>query len=159
QLSRKRGGIVLEAFIVGFAANYLLPARLGELFRADYLKRISGLPRTAALGSIAVERTIDGLTVVALLVLSGLALKTSSASQVDERAIVIVGVMIFSGLAVLLLVARHTHTWLAAREGHLFRYALAFVHGVRSLNRLTALPILGLTAVIWAMELAMLLCV
>jgi uncharacterized protein (TIRG00374 family) len=157
QISRQRLGIVLEASIVGFAANYLLPARLGELFRADYIKRISGLPRTAAIGSIAVERTVDGLTVVALLALGGLVLGTgATADQNVAGSIAIIGALIFSGLAVFLLVVRYTHPWLVAREGRVFRYALAFVDGVRSLNRRTALPILGLTVVIWAMELAML---
>ena len=64
--------------------------------------------------------------------------------------------MIFSGLAVFLLVARYTHSWLAARKGRVFSYALAFTDGVRSLNRRTALPILSITAVIWALELTML---
>jgi glycosyltransferase 2 family protein len=35
QISAQRWPIVLEATIAGFAANYVLPARIGELFRAD----------------------------------------------------------------------------------------------------------------------------
>jgi hypothetical protein len=39
---------VAETLVVGCAFNNLLPARLGELFRADYAKRrfgVTGLPR------------------------------------------------------------------------------------------------------------------
>lgn len=58
---------VAETLVVGYAFNNLLPARLGELFRADYAKRQFGVSRSAALGSIAVERLLDGLIVVACL--------------------------------------------------------------------------------------------
>jgi glycosyltransferase 2 family protein len=157
QLSPQRCALVLEATIVGFAANYLLPARLGELLRADYIKRVSGLPRTAAIGSIGIERTVDGLTVVALLAFGVFALGTGvSVGRGIVNSIVLIGLLIFGGLTVFFLVVRYTHPWLATREGHVFQYALAFVGGVRSLNRRTALPIVGLTALIWVMELAVL---
>ena len=84
QLSRQRLGIVPEATIVGFAANYLLPAKLGELFRADYIKRISGLSGTAAIGSIAVERTLDGLTVITLLAFGALLIGKRSGGRSDR---------------------------------------------------------------------------
>ena len=157
QLSPQRHAIVLEATVVGFAANYLLPARLGELFRADYIKRVSGLPRSAAIGSIGVERTIDGLTVVGLLALGLFALGTGAAAgQNIASSIVVIGVLVFGGLAVFFLAVRYTGSWLVGRENPLFRYARDFVEGVRSLNRRTAAPIIGLTAVIWLMELAVL---
>jgi glycosyltransferase 2 family protein len=62
-------GRVAEALLVGYAFNNLLPARLGELVRADYAKRRFGVSRSAVLGSIVVERLLDGFIVV--LCLSG----------------------------------------------------------------------------------------
>ena len=55
-----------QVLIAGYAVNNLLPARLGELFRADYLRRLYGVQRSAALGSIILERLLDGMTVVTL---------------------------------------------------------------------------------------------
>ncbi|HEX2188989.1 MAG TPA: lysylphosphatidylglycerol synthase transmembrane domain-containing protein [Longimicrobiaceae bacterium] len=52
---------------VGFAANNLLPARVGEFARAFALGRLGGVPITAALASIVVERVLDGLVIVGLL--------------------------------------------------------------------------------------------
>ena len=69
---------IAETLIVGFAINYILPARLGELFRADYAKRRFHIPRSAALGSIAVERLTDGVIVICFLWL-GLLLATNEA--------------------------------------------------------------------------------
>jgi uncharacterized protein (TIRG00374 family) len=62
-------GRVAEALLVGYAFNNLLPARLGELVRADYAKRRFGVSRSAVLGSIVVERLLDAFIVV--LCLSG----------------------------------------------------------------------------------------
>jgi glycosyltransferase 2 family protein len=57
---------VCAALIVGYMVNNLLPARLGELYRADYMKRKHSITRSAALGSIVVERLLDGLAVVSI---------------------------------------------------------------------------------------------
>lgn len=67
---------VARALFVGYAMNSLLPARLGELFRADYLGRLSRLPRLGILAAIFVERLLD-LIVVLLLLALGLALTGS----------------------------------------------------------------------------------
>src|SRR5208282_2987673 len=34
-----------EALVTGFAANYVLPGRVGELFRADYARRVFNMSR------------------------------------------------------------------------------------------------------------------
>lgn len=55
------------ATVVGFAANNLLPARIGEFARAFTLGRLTGLPVSAALGSLVLERVFDGIVIVGLL--------------------------------------------------------------------------------------------
>ena len=59
--------VVAKALLVGYGLNTILPARLGELFRAEFCKRSFGLSRAWALTSIVIERLFDGLTVVACL--------------------------------------------------------------------------------------------
>ena len=56
----------LAATCIGFMANNLLPARLGEFVRAYALGRITGMPVSAAFGSLVVERLLDGIMVVGL---------------------------------------------------------------------------------------------
>lgn len=57
----------VEALLAGYAANYLLPARIGELFRADYAMRLFQMSRFTALGTIFVERVCDGIILVCAL--------------------------------------------------------------------------------------------
>jgi len=56
-----------HATAMGFMANNTLPLRLGELVRPYAASRLSGVPLAAALSSIAAERALDALTLVALL--------------------------------------------------------------------------------------------
>ncbi len=56
-----------EALLTGFAANYVLPGRVGELFRADYARRIFNMSRFTSLGTIVVERVCDGIVLVCAL--------------------------------------------------------------------------------------------
>lgn len=58
------------ATMIGFAANNLLPARVGELARAYSLARLSAVPIAASLATLVLERILDGLTLVGLLFFS-----------------------------------------------------------------------------------------
>jgi glycosyltransferase 2 family protein len=57
---------ILGYLLVGYLANNLLPARLGELVRAHYLGDREGLSRTTALGTIVVERLVDTAVLVTI---------------------------------------------------------------------------------------------
>ena len=55
---------------VGYLANNVLPARLGELVRSHAAGEGEGLSRTTVLGTVVVERIVDTVIVVALAALS-----------------------------------------------------------------------------------------
>src|SRR6476646_1770704 len=57
-----------EALNEGYLLNNLLPFRLGEIGRAYLVSRRNNIPALEALSSIVVERVIDLLMVVILLV-------------------------------------------------------------------------------------------
>lgn len=63
-------GALFSANLVGIMANNLLPARLGEVARAYAVKRLAGAPAAGALGSIVVERVLDGLALCLVLFLT-----------------------------------------------------------------------------------------
>ena len=56
--------------VIGYAANNLLPMRLGEFVRSYYLARRHNFSASSALGSVAVERVFDGLTLMVLVALT-----------------------------------------------------------------------------------------
>src|ERR1700730_13898392 len=58
---------VARALLVGYGLNAVMPARLGELFRAEFFKKTFGLPRVWGLTSIVIERLFDGVTVICCL--------------------------------------------------------------------------------------------
>lgn len=58
-----------HATAIGFMANNLLPARAGEVARAYAASRLTSARFTTALASIAIERILDGVVLLALLVL------------------------------------------------------------------------------------------
>jgi glycosyltransferase 2 family protein len=54
--------------MVGFMANNVLPARLGEFVRAYALGRSEGLPPSVPFATIVIERIFDGFTLLLFLV-------------------------------------------------------------------------------------------
>jgi uncharacterized protein (TIRG00374 family) len=68
---------------VGYLANNVLPARLGELVRSHAAGEGEGLSRTTVLGTVVVERIVDtvivvGLAALAVVVLSARGIITSA---------------------------------------------------------------------------------
>ncbi len=61
---------VLGYTYVGYLANNVLPARLGEVFRSHALGQGEGVNRTTVLGTVVVERIVDTAIVVALAALA-----------------------------------------------------------------------------------------
>lgn len=56
-----------HATAIGFMANNLLPARAGELARAYAARQLTAVRFSTAIASIAVERILDGIGIVALI--------------------------------------------------------------------------------------------
>lgn len=55
--------------IIGLMANNLIPARMGELARAYVLGTREKISKTTSLGTIAVDRLFDGLTLVPMMLI------------------------------------------------------------------------------------------
>ena len=56
---------------LGYLANNVLPARLGELYRSHALGEGEGVSRTTVLGTVVVERVVDTVMVVAIAIARG----------------------------------------------------------------------------------------
>jgi uncharacterized protein (TIRG00374 family) len=61
---------VLGYTYIGYLANNVLPARLGELYRSHALGEGEGVSRTTVLGTVVVERVVDTVMVVAIAALA-----------------------------------------------------------------------------------------
>lgn len=59
----------LLSVVIGFAANCIFPARLGEIIRADSLGQIEKISKSSAFGTIVIERLFDGFALLLILII------------------------------------------------------------------------------------------
>lgn len=59
-------GDLVRSHLLGYTGNNVLPLRLGELLRIDYLARQGGLTRSFLVGTVAAERLMDTLLLLLL---------------------------------------------------------------------------------------------
>lgn len=154
-----------KIILVGFMGNNILPARLGEVLRAHCAsaKIESNFGRTATLGSIAIERILDGF-IIALLGIAGLLLVPLRYNLFWALAIVCI---IFFVLTVGLILGNFFHLKIRAWidkineifPGHLTSFGKEkvnfFLDGLLLVRRpSTFLTALSMTCLIWGVELA-----
>lgn len=89
---------VLGYTYLGYLANNILPARLGELVRVHALGEGEGVSRTTVLGTVVVERVVDTVMVVGI---AALAVVVLSVRGVMSSAVLLGGA--FVALLVILL--------------------------------------------------------
>lgn len=76
---------MFRATAIGFMVNNLLPLRIGEIARSWYLARETGTSATSVLGSVAIERVID-VVMLLVLVMIGLAVAGSDSDEASLLA-------------------------------------------------------------------------
>jgi len=95
------------ASMIGFMGNCVLPGRLGEPIRAVVLRLRADVPASVALGTIAVERMFDMITVVLFMFVAFAWLSWRGVASGDADSLRIMGIVryagVLSGLAALTL--------------------------------------------------------
>jgi uncharacterized protein (TIRG00374 family) len=109
-------GALWHATAVGFMANNLLPVRAGEFARAYAVRQAVSVRFTTALASIAVERVLDGLALVALFTVALVVPsfpRHATLGGVPLSRLATVGAGLFAGILIIaLLVAHRPAPWL-----------------------------------------------
>jgi uncharacterized protein (TIRG00374 family) len=122
------------AINVGYSVNTLLPLRLGDLVRAYWIRDRSNLGMVRTLSTIALERVIDGVTVLALF----LVLAPTVALPAKVRGTALVAGVVF----VLVLIVMVALAYVSVRENRFTRLLLQFEMGraaivVRAVRQVT----------------------
>ncbi|MGA8758805.1 MAG: lysylphosphatidylglycerol synthase transmembrane domain-containing protein, partial [Stellaceae bacterium] len=143
--------VVAKTLVVGYGLNVIMPARLGELFRAEFFKKTYGLARIWALTSIVIERLFDGLAVVTIL---GVGLLLASVTRTLSG--VLVGVFLTAGaifgaiLLAALCFAGRTSSRLFARLPLRISTQLAMMQrGFQLLHSWRILEVVALTLIVY----------
>lgn len=155
-------GVLWHAVAVGFMANNLLPLRAGELIRSYTAARLGGIRFTTVLSSIAVERILDGLTVVALLTLAllrsdlprSVTIGGVSVAHVAQAGALISGIAVL--LAILILAAPLQAERLIRRLlplGWMADKLVSIVEGIRQGLVVLRIPSRLLWVVAWSLVL------
>jgi hypothetical protein len=146
-------------------ANFLLPGRAGDLARCVLVGRSGSLAESSrTLATLAVEKVLDGLALVAMVLFSAWALRPPY--WVVE--LLRVATLIFGGALVLLLLLRYRTQAITPYVRRLFRFVhlstleqkfdgllTSFADGLSAVGSLAQmLTLLLMTASIWATEAA-----
>jgi uncharacterized protein (TIRG00374 family) len=111
RISLKRS---VQIIILGYAANNLLPFRLGEVVRAVVLATEEKLSKIFCLSTILVERFLDAVTLVCILALSLLMLSGVATKQQLYSKLLIVAVVMVVGILAIAVVSIKGE-WLIAK--------------------------------------------
>jgi hypothetical protein len=140
----------IEGLLVGFATNFALPGRLGELYRADYMNTLARISRSTVLGTIFVERAFDGLVLAGLLALAAASLNFAGGGHIPPSFIATALVLFAVASAVALALRRLDRIPLPV-VGALFD---RFKTGLLTVDRTNFIAFLAFTIGIWALELS-----
>ena len=161
-------GALFPILVIGNMANNLLPLRIGELVRAYLLGERHQLSKMVSLGTGAVERLFDGLTLLAFLIGAVLVLGATGAI----RDVILIAVAVFA-LALAVFIAciaapdgaerliERLAQWLPLRfRRRAVELAISFVEGLRALRHPDAIAwVVGTSLVSWLLETAVYICV
>ena len=162
-IGRLRLRDVFEVVVIGYMANNVLPLRAGEIVRAYALSRRPADPPvrpSSTLATIAVERTMDGLTMLGFILVAALSIGLTT----EIRHVALVAVLVFGLLIAGLFTvsAGPVRRWtvgqllprlpdrLATPVGHTLA---AFLDGLATLRRRDDIVMVGLTSITaWLLE-------
>lgn len=159
-------GACLTVLGIGNMANLLLPGRAGDLARCVLVGRASSLSESSrTLATLAVEKVLDGLALVGMVLFSVWALHPPHWVLELLR----IAILIFGGALILLVVLRYqtralveavrgASRWahLASLEQKVDGLLTSFADGLGAVSSAVQMLILfGMTAAIWATEAAL----
>jgi uncharacterized protein (TIRG00374 family) len=154
---------MLPVAFVGFLAILVFPLRTGELARPFLIKRHAGVSMSAALGTIAIERVVDGLLVSLWLTLCLFGIPASASPYVWPLRLLPLGLFL-GALGFLLAFLRRSDVFvrIARRIAGLFSKKLAdtavhvlegFGKGLSVLpNRMALVRFLAVSIVYWSIN-------
>lgn len=149
------GREVATAFVAGLAANNVLPAKLGEAFRADLLGRLSGVSRLTAFGSIIVERLFDMVLVLGMTAWGVVFVTTTHLGALRDvhRGLALLGVPIAALVILVCIVVSGRDNALQRRVRGLGIHAQNLVRGLRVFDNTAGyLAVLGVSIAIWTLN-------
>jgi uncharacterized protein (TIRG00374 family) len=102
-LKRTEMGKLFPATVIGYMANNLLPARLGEIIRAYVLAQKENLPVSSTFASLVLDRLCDGFSVLIILLITFFTVKLPQGMEPVQQKMV-TGGYVTLGLYILVII-------------------------------------------------------
>lgn len=156
---------------IGYMGNNIYPARAGEVLRAAVLRQREGVPISASLATVIIERIFDGVVMLAFVFLNlpelaRLTRDSGVVEGVDVPRLALIGAVVFVGVLLVFIAAamfprvtekivdffvdRFVPARLRVKTRDL---AMRFLSGLESLRSpFDALMIFFTTVIIWLLE-------
>jgi glycosyltransferase 2 family protein len=132
--SRITANRLYSTVVIGYMGNNIYPARIGEVLRAWVLRRNEGVPMPSSLATVVLERVIDGLVMVAFVLIGLPSVPTLSAQAASVITLALAAFGIVIGV----------FFWFALAPQTAERLAAAIVN--RALPERLRTPVLGLVS-------------
>jgi glycosyltransferase 2 family protein len=143
----------LEILYLSWFVNCLVPAKLGDLYRAYLLKASNGASASRTVGTIFIERIADIVVIFGLALAAGYwSFRGRSMPGVDVIFIIgfVVALILVTSVIALRLYGRRVSRWLPLRFADLWE---RFHEGSTGALTASALPVIGAsTVLIWLLE-------
>jgi len=142
----------VHAIYIGLFASGVLPLRPGEIIRGYLLAIWGEIPLSLTLTSMAIERVLDGIWLVAAFWVSA-SLMSMPRALVDFAQALAVGVAVLAGLFLYILFhKKHAHSVMSSRAwGRKFIHVLDQIHQMG--NRRTLTEAFAITFVYWILQI------
>jgi glycosyltransferase 2 family protein len=148
---------------IGYMGNNIYPARAGEVLRSYILKKRVGVPMSASLATVVVERLFDGVVMLLFVFVS---LPRLESLPDWLRQVVILGSLVFFGALIVFFIlaanparAQRVYRWLIERiipfefQGRVHGLADRFLDGLSALRRERDVLMIFVTSlIIWLLE-------
>jgi glycosyltransferase 2 family protein len=113
-IKRTRISNLFPSTLIGYMANNLLPARLGEFVRAYSLGQKEGIGTSAVFASLVVDRLCDGFTVLLVLLITFFTIRLPAGMEQIQKGLVTGGYVTFAlyvGVLAFLALLKNRTEW------------------------------------------------
>lgn len=141
-----------QAIYIGLFASDVLPLRPGEIIRGYLLTIWAEIPISLTLTSMAIERVLDGIWLVAAFWIASLLVSLPRALVDFAQAMAFVVVVLAVLFLYILFRKQHAHTYLSGRTwGGKFVHVLDQIHELGNWH--TLVRAFGITGFFWALQI------
>jgi uncharacterized protein (TIRG00374 family) len=155
---------------IGYMGNNIFPARAGEVLRAAVLRQREGVPISASMATVIIERVFDGVVMLGFVFinlpeLARLTSETGKIEGVDVPTLALAGALIFVGVLLVFIAAAMFPRVTERLVDFFLRFVpsrfrdrtrdltMRFLSGLESLRSpLDTLMIFITTVIIWLLE-------